>query len=370
MKNKSKQFTFTSESVGRGHPDKLADQISDAILDAALSVGDSSTRTAIETMVTEQSVVVSGEVKNFGLNRNDIDDIIMRTIANAGFSDGNNFNNNDNFIWRPSRIYNYIHAQSSDIALGTDDFGAGDQGMMFGYACRDNADLMPMPVYMSHKILKKIDSIRDTVDFLGPDSKSQVTVIYENNTPVAIDNVVCSVQHAAGMIDDTIDIVSKAIEDELGDMMTPDTTFFINPTGQFVIGGPVSDTGLTGRKIIVDTYGGYAPHGGGAFSGKDPTKVDRSAAYMARWLAKFVVNSHMADWCLIQLAYAIGIKEPVGIFVDSNTDNREIEKYIKDNFDLTPKGIIDKFDLFGFSHYSENCIFGHFGDKDVPWEKL
>ena len=240
---------------------------------------------------------------------------------------------------------------------------------MFGYASNDNEALMPAPIYYSHEILKKLDEIRTSgTDFLLPDAKSQVSVEYAGGNVKRIDQVVVSHQHKEGyQVDEP---VRQAAQEVLGDLIDENTIWHINPTGNFVIGGPDGDTGLTGRKIIVDTYGGFAPHGGGAFSGKDPTKVDRSAAYMARWLAKNVVADDMADWCSIQLSYAIGIKEPTSIYIDSNGHNRSIQKFIRDNIDLTPKGIIDRFDMFNFYNYSENCVYGHFGNKDVPWEQI
>jgi S-adenosylmethionine synthetase len=361
MKN---NYTFTSESVSAGHPDKVADQISDTLVDAGLKAGNETTRVAVETLVTTNHVTIAGEVKNFNVTPEEIDQIIRDKVKEIGYEQ-------DGFHYEKLKINNLLHSQSSDIGLGTDDFGAGDQGIMFGYACLDNDAFMPAPIYYSHAILENLKAKReDGYDYLLPDAKSQVSIEYEGDVPKRIDQIVISQQHKKGF-DVSVKMPCKdAAEEVLGDLIDNKTIWHINPTGKFEIGGPDGDSGLTGRKIIVDTYGGYAPHGGGAFSGKDPTKVDRSATYMARWLAKNVVADDMADWCQIQLSYAIGVKEPTSIYIDSNGHNRSIEKYIKDNVDLTPKGIIDRFDLFNFYEYSKNCVYGHFGNKDVPWEKV
>jgi S-adenosylmethionine synthetase len=357
-------FIFTSESVSDGHPDKVADQISDALLDAALKAGDETTRVAVETLVTTNSVTLAGEVKNFRVSLAEVEEIVRNKVKEIGYEQ-------EGFHWDQLAISNKLHSQSSDIGLGTDDFGAGDQGIMFGYACNDNDAYLPAPIYYSHEILKKLKEYRDDgYDYLGPDAKSQVSVEYEGNRVKRIDQVVVSQQHKEGFYESAKMPIRSAIEETLGSLIDDKTVWHINPTGNFVIGGPDGDAGLTGRKIIVDTYGGFAPHGGGAFSGKDPTKVDRSAAYMARWLAKNVVADDMADWCQIQLSYAIGVKEPTSIYVDSNGHNRSIERFIRENIDLTPKGIIDRFDLFKYTKYSENCVYGHFGNKDVPWERI
>ena len=354
-------YIFTSESVSDGHPDKVADQISDALVDAGLANGDERTRVAIETLVTTNHVTLAGEVKNFNVSPENVKQIVRNKVKEIGYEQ-------TGFHWDKLNIYNEIHSQSADIALGTDDFGAGDQGIMFGYACNDNEAYMPAPIYYSHEILKELKQQRQHV--LGPDAKSQVSVEYEGGKVKRIDQVVISTQHNEGQIEQAQNISKLAAMTVLGDLVDKDTVWHLNPTGNFVIGGPDGDAGVTGRKIIVDTYGGYAPHGGGAFSGKDPTKVDRSAAYMARWLAKNVVADDMADWCQIQLSYAIGVKEPTSIYVDSNGHNRSIQKFIEDNIDLTPKGIIDRFDLFNYTKYSENSVYGHFGNKDVPWEQI
>lgn len=357
-------YIFTSESVSDGHPDKVADQISDALVDAGLKAGDETTRVAIETLVTTNHVTLAGEVKNFNVSKEQVEKIVRDKVKEIGYEQ-------EGFHWENLKLYNEIHAQSGDIGLGTDDFGAGDQGMMFGYASNENEAFMPAPIYYSHKILEKLKEMRlDGYDYLRPDAKSQVSVQYEGGKVKRVDQVVVSTQHQDGYHHSVKMPAKDAAVEVLGDLVDKDTIWHINPTGNFVIGGPDGDTGLTGRKIIVDTYGGFAPHGGGAFSGKDPTKVDRSAAYMARWLTKNVVADDMADWCQIQLSYAIGVKQPTSIYVWSNGHNRSIQKFIEDNIDLTPKGIIDRFDMYNYHNYSENCVYGHFGDKDVPWEKI
>jgi S-adenosylmethionine synthetase len=356
---------FTSESVSDGHPDKVADQISDAIVDAGLAAGDTTTRVAVETLVTTNMVTLAGEVKNFNVTRAEVEQIVRNKVKEIGYEQ-------DGFHWDELRLYNEIHEQSADIALGTDSFGAGDQGIMFGYACNHTPSMMPAPIHYSHAILKNLKTKRGSI--LGPDAKSQVSVEYNgarrDGVIKRIDQIVISTQHTEGNVEEARHLCKLAAMEELGDLIDSNTVWHLNPTGNFVIGGPDGDTGVTGRKIIVDTYGGFAPHGGGAFSGKDPTKVDRSAAYMARWLAKNVVADEMADWCNIQLSYAIGIKEPTSIYIDSNGHNRSIANFIEREIDLTPKGIIDRFDLFNYNNYSENCIYGHFGDKDVPWEQM
>ena len=355
-------FIFTSESVSDGHPDKVADQISDALVDAGLENGDETSRVAVETLVTTNRVTVAGEVKNF--NVDNVEEIVRNKVKEIGYEQ-------DGFHWEKLEFVNKIHSQSGDIGLGTDDFGAGDQGIMFGYASNENDAYLPAPIYYSHEILKKLKEMREGgYEYVLPDAKSQVSIQYVGGKPTRVDQIVISSQHKDGFHHSIKMPLKNAAEETLGGLIDNDTIWHINPTGKFVVGGPDGDTGVTGRKIIVDTYGGFAPHGGGAFSGKDPTKVDRSAAYMARWLAKNVVADDMADWCQIQLSYAIGVKEPTSIYVDSNGHNRSIQKFIRDNIDLTPKGIIDKFDLFKYYEYSANCTFGHFGNKDVPWEKI
>ena len=357
-------FIFTSESVSDGHPDKVADQISDALVDAGLKNGDETTRVAVETLVTTNMVTLAGEVKNFNVTKDEVDDIVRKKVKDIGYEQ-------EGFHWEKLRIYNEIHSQSGDIGLGTDKFGAGDQGLMFGYACNDNEAMLPAPIYYAHEILKHLKETRKSgYEYMLPDAKSQVSLEYEGGKPKRVDQIVISHQHTKGFGHSIHMPCRDSGSRVLGNLIDDETVWHINPTGKFEIGGPDGDAGVTGRKIIVDTYGGYAPHGGGAFSGKDPTKVDRSAAYMARWLAKNVVADNMADWCQIQLSYAIGVKEPTSIYVDSNGHNRTIQKYIADNIYLTPNGIIDRFDLFNFHQYSNNCVYGHFGDKDVPWEKV
>jgi S-adenosylmethionine synthetase len=360
----NQNYIFTSESVSDGHPDKVADQISDALVDAGLRAGDETTRVAIETLVTTNMVTLAGEVKNFNVSKEEVKEIVRNKVREIGYEQ-------NGFHWDKLKIYNEIHSQSADIALGTDDFGAGDQGIMFGYACNDNDAYLPAPIYYAHEILKELKEIRLLDNILGPDAKSQISIQYEGSIAKRVDQIVISTQHAANEIEAAKTLARGAVHHcGFGDMIDENTVWHLNPTGNFVIGGPDGDAGVTGRKIIVDTYGGFAPHGGGAFSGKDPTKVDRSAAYMARWLAKNVVADEMADWCNIQLSYAIGIKQPTSIYVESNGYSKSIEKFIRKEIDLSPKGIIDRFDMFNFYEYSKNCTYGHFGNKDVPWEKI
>jgi len=372
---------FTSESVTEGHPDKIADQISDAILDSLIGQ-DKKSRVAVETLITTGQVHVAGEVTTDAYA--DVTGIIRETVLNIGYdSSVKGFDGNS------CGVSVSIGQQSQDIAQGVDDAyenrvassadpldlqGAGDQGLMFGYACNDTENHMPAPVFYSHRIVEVLSILRKqgTIPWLGPDAKSQVTVEYDDNNKVArIDKVVCSTQHDSTVHIDTVreqvrEIVTKTLPEGLIDK---NTVFLINPTGRFVIGGPDGDTGLTGRKIIVDTYGGMSPHGGGAFSGKDPTKVDRSAAYMARYLAKNLVSSGKCDWASIQLSYAIGVEEPTSIYVESDRDRRDLTKWILDNVDLTPKGIIDRFDLFS-PIYSSTTNYGHFGKSWLPWEQV
>jgi S-adenosylmethionine synthetase len=356
-------YIFTSESVSAGHPDKVADQISDAIVDAGLAAGDETTRVACETLVTTNVVILAGEVKNFNVSPQQVDTIVRDVIKRIGYEQSG-------FHWETVNVTNMLHEQSGDIALGTDDFGAGDQGIMFGYACNETPSYMPAPIHYSHEILKNLDNKRQQDAVLGPDAKSQVSIQYVDGKPSHATAVVVSTQHAEGMGEEAKQIAKESIVEELGDLYREGTTkLYLNPTGNFVIGGPDGDAGVTGRKIIVDTYGGYAPHGGGAFSGKDGTKVDRSAAYMARWLAKNVVAKGWANECQIQLSYAIGVKEPMAVYIVTDGDEAKIREWI-DTIDLTPYGIIKRFDLFNFTRYSKECVYGHFGDKDVPWEKV
>ena len=360
-------YLFTSESVSEGHPDKVADAISDAVLDLVMSKQDSSLRCACETLVTTNRVVVAGEYKGI-LHTEEVESAIRKTIKTIGYEQ-------DGFDWRTVEITNLLHGQSADIALGTDNFGAGDQGLMFGYACNETENHMPSAIYWSHRIVEELTKVRkqgSTV--LGPDAKSQVTFEYNDaGTPMRIAKVVCSTQHSESAdIEFVRSFVERIIREVLPAKYIDNATkFYINPTGRFVIGGPDGDTGLTGRKIIVDTYGGYSPHGGGAFSGKDPTKVDRSAAYMMRYIAKNIVASGRADWATVQISYAIGLAQPMSFYVetDHKPQSRELTKWIQDNVDLTPKGIIDRFNLFR-PIYSSTTNYGHFGKDDLPWEKV
>ena len=361
-------YLFTSESVSEGHPDKIADAISDAVLDLVMAQKNPALRCACETLVTTNRVVVAGEYK--GVLPNDaVENAVRRVIRDVGYEQSG-------FDWRNVEITNLLHGQSADIALGTDTFGAGDQGLMFGYACNETDVHMPSAIYWAHRIVEELTKIRKagTVVWLEPDAKSQVTFEYnDDGTPKRIAKVVCSTQHS-----ESIDIyaVRMAVENIIRGVLPEkfvdnETEFFINPTGRFVIGGPDGDTGLTGRKIIVDTYGGYSPHGGGAFSGKDPTKVDRSAAYLTRYLAKNIVASGRADWATVQISYAIGLAQPMSFYVetDHKPQSRELTKWIQENVDLTPKGIIDRFDLFR-PIYSTTTNYGHFGKPNLPWERV
>lgn len=368
---------FTSESVSEGHPDKVADQISDAILDAMLTE-DSDSRVAVETLVTTGLAVISGEVRTDAYV--DVQELVRQVIRDIGYT-----KNSYHFDADSCGVLTTIHQQSPDIALGVDSnddkkMGAGDQGMMFGYATKETDTYMPMTLQYAHDLLRKLAHIRKEttlMPYLGPDSKSQVTVQYgDNGKPCRIDTIVISTQHDEDVKQTQIkqDIKKHLIPSVIGDnLMDSDTILHVNPTGKFVIGGPHGDTGLTGRKIIVDTYGGRGGHGGGAFSGKDPSKVDRSAAYAARHIAKNVVAADLADECLIQLAYAIGIAEPVSINVNTygtgNVSDEKLAGAIKKTFDCTPGGIIDRFDLQR-PIYRQTAAYGHFGRKDFPWEKL
>jgi S-adenosylmethionine synthetase len=358
-------YLFTSESVSEGHPDKIADAISDAVLDLVMAKEDSSLRCACETLVTTNRVVLAGEYKGV-LDSVEVEKAVRKVIKDVGYEQSG-------FDWRTVEITNLLHGQSADIALGTDNFGAGDQGLMFGYACKETEAFMPSAIYWSHKIVEELTKIRkqgSTV--LGPDAKSQVTFEYnDDGTPKRIAKVVCSTQHDDGAdIEFVRTFVERIIREVLpGKYVDDSTEFYINPTGRFVIGGPDGDTGLTGRKIIVDTYGGYSPHGGGAFSGKDPTKVDRSAAYLTRWIAKNIVAGGYADWANVQISYAIGMAQPMSFYIESNGDSRRLTKTVEDLVDLTPKGIIQRFNLFR-PIYSTTTNYGHFGKDYLPWEKI
>lgn len=359
-------YLFTSESVSEGHPDKIADAISDSVLDLLMSHQDPALRCACETLVTTNKVVVAGEYKG-DLDLLDVEYLVRKAVKNIGYEQ-------PGFHWQNLEVTNLMHGQSPDIALGTDNFGAGDQGLMFGYASDETESYMPSAIYWSHRIVEGLTIARKSgdADWLGPDAKSQVTIEYnDDNTVKRIDKIVCSTQHHPDVeitqLREAVELfIRQIIPTELIDK---DTKFLINPTGRFVLGGPDGDTGLTGRKIIVDTYGGYAPHGGGAFSGKDPTKVDRSAAYMARYLAKNIVASGKSKWAQVQLSYAIGVEEPTSLYIDSDGENRDIEKWIRENVDLTPKGIINRFDLFR-PIYTSTTNYGHFGKAYLPWETV
>jgi len=378
---KNSNYLFTSESVSEGHPDKVCDQISDSILDLYLSK-DPVARVAVETLVTTDLVVVSGEVRSASeISKELIEKTIRSTVREIGYEQ-------EGFHWETMEVKILLHDQSSDIAMGVDsdgnlkDEGAGDQGIMFGYACNETSELMPAPIFYSHKILKLLSEKRHAglIDGILPDSKSQVTMVYENNKPIKADSIVVSTQHTENCSQDEISqIVKKVINESLpSELLNDETSYIINPTGNFVIGGPVGDTGLTGRKIIVDTYGGSAPHGGGAFSGKDPTKVDRSAAYISRYLAKNIVAAGISDKCTIQLSYAIGLSKPLSIYADlgdkGSISEDSLVKFLSDLVDLTPRGIRERLGL-NKPIYKKTASYGHFGrepdqDGGFGWEKL
>ena len=365
------RYLFTSESVTEGHPDKIADQISDAILDACLTE-DPSSRVACETLTATGLIVIAGEITTKAYV--DFQTLVRGTISSIGYN-----NALYGFDSNTCAVISSINKQSGDIAMGVDTGGAGDQGMMFGYACNDTQELMPMPISLAHKLAMRLSDVRKhgKLPYLRPDGKSQVTVEYDDNRrPVRVDAVVISTQHAETVTNDELrsDILKHVIQATIpARLLDADTKYHINPTGRFVIGGPMGDTGLTGRKIIVDTYGGMGRHGGGAFSGKDPTKVDRSAAYMARHIAKNIVAAGLADRCEVQLAYAIGVAEPVSILVDTFGTNKVdaaiLPDLIRANFKLTPKGIIESLDLRR-PIYCKTAAYGHFGrnDPDFTWE--
>ena len=374
-------FLFTSESVSEGHPDKICDRISDSILDLYLGV-DPEARVAVETLVTTDLVVVSGEIRSaINIKKNLIDDTIRKSVKEIGYEQ-------EGFHWKTLNTQILLHEQSSDIAMGVDaignekEEGAGDQGIMFGYACDETPEFMPAPILYSHKILKKLAERRHSGLIVGilPDSKSQVTLKYEDNKPKYVDSVVVSSQHTEDCSQERIQEIVKEIINEVmpENWLNENTSYIVNPTGKFVIGGPVGDTGLTGRKIIVDTYGGSAPHGGGAFSGKDPTKVDRSAAYIARYLAKNVVAAGISERCTIQLSYAIGISEPLSVYADlhdtGKVSEQQLVKVLRDFIDLTPKGIRGTLGL-NKPIFAQTSSYGHFGrepgaDGSFSWEKL
>jgi len=362
---------FTSESVTEGHPDKIADQISDSILDAILAQ-DPTARVACETLVTTGLAVVAGEITTKAVI--EYQDVVRAAIADVGYTRAK-----FGFDAETCAVLSTIHKQSGDIAQGVDTGGAGDQGLMFGFACTETPEYMPLPIMLAHKLTRGLSDARRRggLDYLRPDGKSQVTIEYDGDRPLRIDAIVVSTQHSPDVTNETMfaDITAKIIKPLMpGDLMDANTKVYINPTGKFVIGGPHGDAGVTGRKIIVDTYGGAAPHGGGAFSGKDPTKVDRSACYMARYIAKNVVASGIADRALVQLAYAIGVADPVSVMVHTEGTGRVPEEFITElvraNFKLTPRGIMEELDLRR-PIYKKTAAFGHFGrtEPEFTWER-
>ena len=365
------RYLFTSESVTEGHPDKIADQISDAILDAILAQ-DPVGRVACETLVTTGLAIIAGEITTSCYV--DFPKIVRETIKEVGYTRAK-----FGFDSETCAVLSSIHEQSPDIAMGVDPGGAGDQGLMFGYACTETPELMPLPIMLAHKLVKGLSCARrdGVLDYLRPDGKSQVSVEYDSGKPVRVDTVVVSTQHSSSVTQDTLreDIIDKIISRVIpADMMDSKTRVLVNPTGRFVVGGPHGDAGVTGRKIIVDTYGGAAPHGGGAFSGKDPTKVDRSACYMARHVAKNVVASGLAERCMVQLAYAIGVAEPVSVLIDTfgtgQIDDARISELVRGHFKLTPRAIIESLDLRR-PIYRKTAAFGHFGrnEPEFTWER-
>ena len=377
---KNNKFLFTSESVSEGHPDKVCDRISDMVVDSYLSK-DPVSRIACETLTTTNKVILAGEIRGPKIDKEELIIKVRDCIKDIGYDQ-------EGFSWKTANIETFLHEQSSDIAMGVDskdnkDEGAGDQGIMFGYACNETEELMPAPIHFSHKILRLIaeDRKNGTLKGIEPDSKSQVTMQYENEKPIKVTSVVISTQHSKDLNQEEVKnlilpYIKKSIpKNYLADLNSKE--IYINPTGQFIIGGPDGDTGLTGRKIIVDTYGGAAPHGGGAFSGKDPTKVDRSAAYAARYLAKNIVASGVSEKCLIQLAYAIGVSKPLSIFLKlADGDELKVEKtkkIIEENFNLSPRGIREMLKLNN-PIYEITSAYGHFGRKpsnkgEFTWEK-
>jgi S-adenosylmethionine synthetase len=365
------RYLFTSESVTEGHPDKIADQISDSILDAILAQ-DPVGRVACETLVTTGLAIIAGEITTSCYV--DFPKIVRETIKEVGYTRAK-----FGFDSETCAVLSSIHEQSPDIAQGVDPGGAGDQGLMFGYACTETPELMPLPIMLAHKLVKGLSCARrdGVMDFLRPDGKSQVSVEYDHGKPVRVDTVVVSTQHSADVTNETLrdEITDKIVNRVIpAEMMDSKTRVLINPTGRFVVGGPHGDAGVTGRKIIVDTYGGAAPHGGGAFSGKDPTKVDRSACYMARYVAKNVVAAGLADRCMVQLAYAIGVAEPVSVLIDTfgtgQIPDDKISELVRAHFKLTPRGIIESLDLRR-PIYKKTAAFGHFGrtEPEFTWEK-
>jgi S-adenosylmethionine synthetase len=364
------RFLFTSESVTEGHPDKICDQISDAILDEVLRQ-DPTARVACESFVTTGLILISGEITTTA--RVDYSHVARETVRKIGYD-----NAEYGFDCDTCAVMSAINTQSPDIAMGVDTGGAGDQGLMFGYACNETPELMPMPIQLAQRLVHRLSDVRrdGTLDYLRADGKSQVTVEYENGQPVRVDAVVISTQHSPEAGTDQIreDIIDHVIKPVIPEhLLDANTKYYVNPTGRFVVGGPKGDTGLTGRKIIVDTYGGAAPHGGGAFSGKDPTKVDRSACYMARYIAKNVVAAGLADRCQVQLAYAIGVADPVSVYIDcfgtAQVDEEKLSELVRANFELTPKGIINSLNLRQ-PIYQATAAYGHFGRQEASftWE--
>src|SRR5687767_3211752 len=365
------RYLFTSESVTEGHPDKIADQISDSILDAILAQ-DPVGRVACETLVTTGMAIIAGEITTSCYV--DFPKIVRDTIRDVGYTRAK-----FGFDSETCAVLSSIHEQSPDIAMGVDPGGAGDQGLMFGYACQETDELMPLPIMLAHKLVKGLSCARrdGVMDYLRPDGKSQVSIQYDEGRPVRVDTVVISTQHSEDVSNEQLraDIQEKIIDRVIPEAMADkDTRYLINPTGRFVVGGPHGDAGVTGRKIIVDTYGGAAPHGGGAFSGKDPTKVDRSACYMARYVAKNVVAAGLAERCMVQLAYAIGVAEPVSVLIDTygtgTTADEKIGELVRAHFKMTPRGIIESLDLRR-PIYKKTAAFGHFGrtEPEFTWEK-
>ncbi|HZS47022.1 MAG TPA: methionine adenosyltransferase [Blastocatellia bacterium] len=368
--SKKGNYLFTSESVTEGHPDKIADQVSDAILDAILRE-DPIGRVACETMLTTGIIFIAGEITTSA--RIDYARLARETVRDIGYTRAKY-----GFDCDTCSVILAIDTQSPDIAMGVDVGGAGDQGLMFGYACNDTPELMPMPIQLAHELTRRLAVVRKEglLDYLRPDGKSQVTIEYKNGKPSRVDAVVISTQHGAEVSTEQLraDVAEHVIKPVVpGEFMDANTKFHINPTGRFVVGGPQGDTGLTGRKIIVDSYGGYAPHGGGAFSGKDPTKVDRSATYMARYIAKNIVAAGLAEKCQVQLAYAIGVADPVSVLVDTfgtaKIDEEKIENLVREHFQLTPAGIINSLNLRR-PVYRKTAAYGHFGrnEVDFTWE--
>jgi len=369
------RHVITSESVGNGHPDKVCDQISDAVLDAVLK-DDPKGRVACETFISAGLVIVGGEITT--TTYVDIHKIVREVLCDIGYTD-----NKYGFDASTCAILNAINSQSPDIAQGVDTGGAGDQGIMIGYACDETPELMPLPIMLAHKLVKRVEEVRTngTLPYLGPDCKSQVTVEYDGDKPLRVDAVVLACQHTEEILDKTGKHITEESKQEIirevaspivGQLVDENTKFYVNETGKFVVGGPQSDTGVTGRKIVVDTYGGIVSHGGGAFSGKDPTKVDRSATYMARYVAKNIVAAKLAKKCWIQLGYAIGKAEPVSVVVDTSdtgkVSDQELTDIIRKHFDLTPRGIAKELKLLA-PVYRKTAAYGHFGRDEFEWEK-